>query len=336
MGVSDFRTVSAEETDQSLAHHVVPLVLCPRTVPFPFTMIRFVCGDDGSRAALLRALADDRRVYVVPELPAVEYRMYPLDVQNIHGCIGIVLDYNAVYVEVLLLGRARVIAVQPGHPVCLVDVVGLKEEAIWAEVNEEVLAALELCGPYLTNRLRLNFAECFVRIFRNTPGDIADAIANELPIEFHLKLQLLAMPDVRERLKTIRQIVSQRIDSLELATLPMLKELWRTAACQRLPVTMSDPVIRGWEEQRPSSGRIIIGVLALLGYVCTCSVFFWWWAGTLGLFGVLGGFAFWLGPLAFNFGLHWWTVRQLKGTRSTCASQGSDDTTEPRRNSLRR
>src|SRR6185295_942301 len=187
-----------------------PMVPLRDVVVFPYTMIPFVVGRRSSLAAVEKALAGNRRIFLATQRNARIDDPKPEDINSIGTIANIVQNLKLPNGNIKLLveglARARVIEVEEAQEGCfrtLLKVIEKKTESGGAETDAAMQKIASLFEKYVKYSPNLPYETMLSTIRVTEPGRLTDTIAAHLTIGVEEKQNLLETINPRERLDVV-------------------------------------------------------------------------------------------------------------------------------------
>ena len=233
--MADSSTISVTGLGSGKAEQVAPLVLMRDPVIFPFSLTPLQV-DEENLPSLRQAMAQERLLAIFPELPGdEELGILPVQVplklfvyrEKRYSGVGVLvrvvkeLNFPDGSVRILVRGLKRIfcrqIELAGGVPMAKVqlftDSPAENEDTENKARQKSVTAAFqELASamPGLPEELQVAV------INAESPGRIADLLADSLNISYAEKILLLAMTEVRKRLEILAILLNRELEVLKL------------------------------------------------------------------------------------------------------------------------
>ncbi|NOT33359.1 MAG: endopeptidase La [Candidatus Eisenbacteria bacterium] len=212
---------SSVANQQIVIPRVVPILPVRNTVLFPFAIIPLNVGRPKGRQLLSEVMSGDRIIGVFAQRDATQDDPAPADLYEV-GTLANVLRMVRVsddQVSVLLQGIARVRFARPAglepylrahvEPLREIDVDDIEAQALTQQVLENFERVVKL-SPQLPDE-----AAAAARNL-NPPARLSDFIASLFDLPGEDKQALLALLDVKERLKKLHTILAHQESVLEV------------------------------------------------------------------------------------------------------------------------
>ena len=191
-------------------------------VVFPYTMVPFVVGRKSSLAAVERALAENRKIFLATQREASVDDPKPADINSVGTIANVVQSLKLPNGNVKLLvegaARARRIDWEPtpaGYLLCHLKVIEKSVETS-PDLDPLMTKVTSLFEKYVKYSPSLPYETLLSTIRVTEPGRLTDTIAAHLSIGVEEKQGLLETVEPRERLDAVARILEDEIEKLRV------------------------------------------------------------------------------------------------------------------------
>src|SRR5205809_4429242 len=200
---------------------MLPMVPLRDVVVFPYTMIPFVVGRRSSLAAVEKALAGNRRIFLATQRNARVDDPKPEDINAIGTVANIVQSLKLPNGNIKLLvegaarGRVQSLETVDGCLVAVLAIVDPKAE-LTPEVETEMGKVVSLFEKYVKLSPNLPYETMISTIRVSEPGRLTDTIAAHVQVGMEDKQNLLETFNPAERLTILANLLDAELEKLRV------------------------------------------------------------------------------------------------------------------------